>query len=348
MTDYEPNEARYERSEGWFRTCRGTGLRISPFALGMWHNFGAPGTGSLGLDNEHDFHENCRRMLFTAFDNGIIHFDLANVYGPPPGAAEDRVGRILREDFGSHREEVIIATKGGNSVHSGPNQKARNRKNLLPGLDESLSRLGTDYVDIFYVHGPDPETPLEETLAALDQIVRSGKALYSGICSYKPDLMSEAMRVCERNGFVKPRFHQHAYHMMNRRAEELLPVCAREGVAVITFGSLAAGRLTDKYLDGVPADSRAGSSSRFLTPEEFTPEFRDGLRGLHEIARERGQTLTQMAISWCLRDDHLSTAILGASRPEQIAENLKAFDNRGFSNEELRRIDGVLAHLPGW
>jgi L-glyceraldehyde 3-phosphate reductase len=342
MAEYAPSEDRYDQPDGWFHTGGRTGLKISPIAIGMWHNFGAPGTGSLGLENESDFHENCRRMLFTAFDQGVIHFDLANVYGPPNGAAEERVGRILRDDFGSHREEVIIATKGGSTMYPGPNTKAKNRKNLLPRLDESLKRLGIEYVDIFYTHGPDPETPLEETLGALDQAVRSGKALYSGICTYGPDLTSEAMRVCERNGFIKPSFHQPAYSMLNRWVEGLLPVTAREGLGVISFGALAGGRLTEKYIDGIPEDSRAASSSRFLTAQALTPELRAALRGLNDIARERGQTLAQMAISWCLRDDRLSTVILGASRPTQITENLRAFENRHFSEDELARIDAVL------
>jgi len=343
MANYEPSEHRYDQADGWFHTCGRTGLRISPIALGMWHNFGAPGTGSLGLENESDFHENCRQMLFTAFDNGIIHYDLANVYGPPNGAAEERVGRILREDFGSHREEIVIATKGGSTMYPGPNTKAKNRKNLLPRLDESLKRLGTDYVDIFYAHGPDPETPLEETLGALDHAVRSGKALYSGICTYGPDLTSEAMRVCDQNGFIKPKFHQPAYNMFSRWVEGLLPVTAREGLGVISFAALAGGRLTNKYIDGIPKDSRAASPSRFLTAEALTPELRETLRRLGEIARERGQSLAQMAISWCLRDDRLSTVILGASRPQQITENLQAFENRHFAEEELAQIDAVLA-----
>lgn len=345
MDTYQPDENRYDQSDGWFHTCGGTGLRISPIALGAWHNFGAPGTDSLNLENEADFHENCRQMLFTAFDNGIIHFDLANVYGPPNGAAEERIGRILRDDFGSHREEIIIATKGGSTMYPGPNTKAKNRKNLLPRLDESLKRLGTDYVDIFYTHGPDPETPLEETLGALDQAVRSGKALYSGICTYGPDLTSEAMRVCEQNGFIKPSFHQPAYSMLNRWVEGLLPVTAREGLGVISFGALAGGRLTEKYIDRIPADSRAASSSRFLTADAVTPELRAALQELAGIAGDRGQTLAQMAISWCLRDDRLSTVILGASRPGQITENVKAFEKRSFTEEELARIDAALGVL---
>jgi L-glyceraldehyde 3-phosphate reductase len=343
VQQYTPDSERYEVAEDWFRPMGATGLKISALSLGTWHNFGGAGTDSKRLD-EPDLHENCRRILFTAFDLGINHFDLANAYGPPPGTAEERVGRILRDDFGAHREEIVIATKAGVAIHPGPNAKTKNRKNLLPRLDESLRRLGTDYVDIWYVHGPDEGTPLEETLGALDQAVRSGKALYTGVSSYQGDMTSETMRICERNGLVKPRVHQPIYNMRNRWIEDdLLPVTAREGMGVISFMALGGGRLTEKYLNGIPNDSRAASESTHLSKDVFTPSLLSVLRKLDDHAKQRGQSLAQMAIAWVLQDPRVTSTIIGASRPEQVTENVKAFENTSFSEEELNLVDAILA-----
>ena len=338
---YLPNESRYESAS--FRRCGASGLKLPAISLGCWHNFGAAGTSSNNLENESDFHENCRQMFFTAFDGGITHFDLANNYGPPPGSAETRVGRILHEDFSSHRDELLISTKAGYEMWPGPYGDGGSRKYLLSSLDQSLKRMGLDYVDIFYHHVPDSHTPLEESLGALDSVVKSGKALYVGISSYSGELTSRAMRVCEENNFVKPIIHQPSYSLLNRGIEsDLLPATRAEGLGVIAFCPLAQGVLTDKYLDGVPDDSRAASPSVFLSPDSLQDADLKKARALNEIAKERGQTLAQMALSWVLRDDAVTSALIGASRPEQITQNLAAAQNIVFGDEETARIEAVL------
>lgn len=327
-----------------YRRCGRSGLKLPAISLGCWHNFGASGTASNRLQNEDDFHENCRQMLFTAFDGGITHFDLANNYGPPPGAAEERVGRILKEDFSKHRDELIIASKAGYLMWPGPYGEWGSRKYLLSSLDQSLKRLQLDYVDIFYHHRPDESTPLEETMAALDSAVRSGKALYTGISSYSGERTQQALEVCEKHGFFKPIIHQPYYNMLGRGIEtDLWPVTRKEGVGIIAFCPLAQGLLTDKYLSGVPEDSRAGVPTGFLKADSIKPDDLKKVRALNELAKERGQTLAQMALSWTLRDEAVTSALIGASRPQQIQENLAAAINTSFSDEENGRIESILS-----
>lgn len=328
-------------SPGWFRRCGHSGLLLPAISLGCWHNFGAPGTGSYGGPDEAEFHENARRMLFRAFDLGITHFDLANNYGPPPGSAEERVGRILKE---MPRDELIISTKAGYRMWPGPYGEWGSRKYVLASLDQSLRRLDLDYVDIFYSHRPDPDTPLEETLGALDTAVRSGKALYAGLSNYSGAQTADAIRICERDGLIKPIIHQPNYSMLLRRSEpDLFPVTSRFGLGVIAFSPLRQGLLTDKYLHGIPDDSRAAVPSGFLKREDVKPELVEKLRMLNAIAGERGESLARMALAWVLRPGAATTALIGASRPEQIEENVRVVDSAPFSTEELARIDKVLA-----
>jgi L-glyceraldehyde 3-phosphate reductase len=283
-------------------------------------------------------------MLFEAFERGITHFDLANNYGPPPGSAEERVGRIVKE---LPRDELIISTKAGYRMWPGPYGDGGSRKYLLASLDQSLQRLGLDYVDLFYSHRHDPETPLEETLGALDHAVRSGKALYAGISNYSGALTADLLRISERDGLIPPIIHQPSYSMLNRRPEsDLFPIAARFGLGVIVFSPLQQGLLTGKYLHGIPDDSRAASASGFLRREQITPELVEKLRRLNEAAVARGQTLAQMALAWVLRPGAATSALIGASRPEQIEENVRAVEGAPFSEEELHRIDAILSGTP--
>jgi L-glyceraldehyde 3-phosphate reductase len=285
-------------------------------------------------------HESAREMLFTAFDLGITHFDLANNYGPAPGAAETRVGRILKEDLAAYRDELVLSTKAGYRMWPGPYGEWGSRKYLLTSLDASLKRLQTDYVDIFYSHRFDPNTPLEETMGALDSAVRSGKAIYCAISSYSAEQTRRAIAVCEANGFVKPILHQPNYSILNRWIEpDLFGACGELGVGIIAFCPLAQGLLTDKYLSGIPDDSRAKQPSGFLKENAITDELVIKLRKLDGIARERGQTLAQMALSWVLRDERMTSALIGASRASQIVENVKAAEKVDFSQSELAAID---------
>lgn len=340
---YKPSDDRYTaRHDGWFRRCGRTGLKLPAISLGCWHNFGDAGTDPRQLP-EDEFHANAQAMLFAAFDLGITHFDLANNYGPVPGAAERRVGRILREDFAGYRDELIISTKAGFDMWPGPYGNWGSRKYLLASLDQSLQRLGLEYVDIFYSHRPDPNTPLDETLGALDQAVKSGKAIYAGISSYNGGLTAEAIGVCRQYEYARPIIHQPSYSMLNRRIErDLLPVTGRLGIGVIAFCPLAQGLLTGKYLDGVPSDSRAEQKSGFLRKESVTPELVDKLRQLDAIAQQREQSLAQMALSWVLRDERVTSALIGASRPGQIQENVAAAEKIAFDNEHLQAIEQIL------
>jgi L-glyceraldehyde 3-phosphate reductase len=278
-----------------------------------------------------------------AFDLGITHFDLANNYGPPPGSAEETFGRILARDFAAHRDELIISSKAGWGMWPGPYGDFGSRKYLVASLDQSLTRLGVDYVDIYYHHRPDPETPLEETMAALDHVVRQGKALYAGISSYDPERTRRAATILRDLG-TPCLIHQPSYSMLNRRIEEgLLKALREEGVGCIAFCPLSQGLLTSRYLDGIPDDSRAASQHGFLKADAVTPERVAQLRQLNDIAGDRGQTLAQMALAWVLRHPEVTSALIGASRPQQIEENVKALDAAAFSAEELTRIDEVLA-----
>ncbi|HEX6844402.1 MAG TPA: L-glyceraldehyde 3-phosphate reductase [Actinomycetota bacterium] len=319
---------RYDRMR--YRACGRSGLRLPSITLGLWHNFG----GTTTLESQRD-------MLRTAFDLGVTHFDLANNYGPPYGSAEENFGTVLRQDLRPYRDELVISTKAGWDMWPGPyGQGGGSRKHILASLDQSLGRMGLEYVDIFYSHRFDPDTPLEETMGALATAVRQGKALYAGISSYSPARTREAAALLRDHG-VPLLIHQPSYSMLNRWIEdELLDTLADEGVGCIAFSPLAQGLLTDKYLHGVPDDSRIhrpGGDS--LKPEHLREENLERVRALHEIARGRGQSLAQMAVAWVLRDPRVSSALIGASRPSQIAEAVGALDAPGFTTEELAAID---------
>lgn len=315
-----------------YRRTGNSGLKLPALSLGLWHNFG-------GVDS----YENGRAMVRSAFDHGITHFDLANNYGPPAGSAEEMFGRILQTDFAPYRDELIISSKAGYYMWPGPYGEWGSKKNLIASLDQSLQRMKLDYVDIFYSHRPDPDTPLEETMGALHQIVRQGKALYVGISSYSPAETKEAARILADLG-TPLLIHQPNYSMLNRGIEdELLGVLNENGVGSIAFCALAQGLLTNKYLDGsVPLDSRAGGASRFLSQEQINQDVVNRLNRLNEIAHERGQTLAQMSLAWVLREGQITSALIGASRVSQIKENVQALKNLSFSTEELKEIDLIL------
>jgi L-glyceraldehyde 3-phosphate reductase len=300
-------------------------------SLGLWHNFG-------GVD---DF-ENARAMIHRAFDLGITHFDLANNYGPPPGSAEENFGRILRQDLDPYRDELIISTKAGYLMWPGPYGEWGSRKYLLASLDQSLKRLGLDYVDIFYSHRPDPETPLEETMMALDHAVRSGKALYVGISNYSAEDTKRAVEILRRLG-TPCLIHQPKYSLFERWIEEnLLHVLWEEGVGCIAFSPLAQGLLTDKYLSGIPEDSRAAKPHGFLKPEQVTPERIEKAKRLDDLAQRRGQTLAQMAIAWVLRHPTMTSALIGASKVRQIEDAVGTLNNLSFAQDELNAIEQIL------
>jgi L-glyceraldehyde 3-phosphate reductase len=327
---YVANEKRYDAMV--YRRAGKSGVRLPAISLGLWHNFGGV-----------DVLENCRAMLRRAFDLGITHFDLANNYGPPPGSAESNFGQIMRQDFAAHRDELIISTKAGWDMWPGPYGDWGSRKYLLASLDQSLKRMGLEYVDIFYSHRPDPETPIEETMSALDQAVRSGKALYAGISSYNPEQTATAVKVLRALG-TPCLIHQPKYSMFERTIEGgLLDVLGTEGVGGIAFCPLAQGLLTDRYLKGIPAGSRASKPYSFLKKNDIDEHRLTQIRALNEIAAERGQSLAQMALAWVLRDGRMTSALIGASRVEQIEQNVAALANLAFSAEELVRIDAILA-----
>ena len=327
---YQPSDTRYDTMP--YDRCGRSGLKLPPISLGLWHNFG-------GVDTL----ENSRAMALRAFDLGITHFDLANNYGPPPGSAEETFGQILRHDLAPFRDELIISTKAGYLMWPGPYGEWGSRKYLLSSLDQSLRRMGLDYVDIFYHHRPDPETPLEESMTALDHIVRSGKALYVGISSYSADLTRQAAQILKTLG-TPCLIHQPRYSMFDRWIEGgLLNVLGEEGIGCIVFSPLAQGLLTDKYLKGIPADSRAGKPHGFLKPEHVTDDKLARVRRLQELAQARGQTLAQMALAWVLRHSEVTSALIGASRPEQIDDAVGALNNLNFASQELRSIENILA-----
>lgn len=314
-----------------YRRCGRSGLMLPAISLGCWHNFG-------DADNQ----DEARAMLRTAFDLGITHFDLANNYGPPPGSAETNVGRILKADFAAHRDELIISTKAGYRMWPGPYGDWGSKKYIVASLDQSLNRLGLDYVDIFYSHRPDPDTPLEETLGALDLIVRQGKALYAGISSYRGAATVESARIMADLG-TPLTIHQPNYSMLDRWIErDLFAHTDRLGIGVIVYCPLAQGLLTDKYLDGIPANSRAAKPTGFLRPETITPEKIERIRKLNDLAKGRGQTLAQMALGWVLRDERVTSALAGASRAAQVKENVAALENLDFAADELDAIEEVL------
>ncbi len=324
-----PAASRYDVQP--YRQCGRSGLKLPSISLGLWHNFG-----------DIDRHATARDLLCAAFDRGVTHFDLANNYGPPPGSAESTLGRVLASDLHAHRDELIISSKAGYDMGPGPYGIGGSRKYLISSLDQSLKRLGLDYVDIFYHHVPDPSTPLEETMGALDQIVRSGKALYVGVSNYPAELTSRASALLRELG-TPCLIHQPKYNMFDRRIEDaLLPVLEQEGIGCIAFSPLAQGILTDRYLAGdVPADSRAARGG-FLKPSDLTPGKLAAVRKLNAMADGRGQTLAQMALAWVLRHQTMSSVLIGASRIAQIDDALGALRNAAFSAEELSAIDQAL------
>ncbi|MBC8547650.1 aldo/keto reductase [Clostridiaceae bacterium NSJ-31] len=326
---YEANNARYQSMK--YNRCGKSGLLLPMISLGLWHNFG-----------DHDDYENMRQMCFTAFDHGITHFDLANNYGPAPGSAEINFGRILRENLHPYRDELIISTKAGYLMWDGPYGDWGSRKYLLASLDQSLSRMGLDYVDIFYHHRMDPDTPLEESMMALDSAVKSGKALYAGISNYDGPHLLEAARILEelKCPFV---INQNRYSIFDRTVEAngLRDAALQEGKGLIVYSPLAQGLLTDKYLGGVPADSRIRRDGRFLTTDALTPHRLEQIRQLNDLALERGQTLAQLAICWLLQNKAVTSVLIGASRPEQIVENVETLGSVHFTQEELNWIDQI-------
>ena len=309
-----------------------SGLKLPAISLGLWHNFGGV-----------DVFENGRALLRRAFDLGITHFDLANNYGPPPGSAEEHLGRVLREDLAPFRDELIISSKAGYYMWPGPYGEWGTRKYLLSSLDQSLKRMGLDYVDIFYHHRPDPQTPLEETMGALDVAVRSGRALYVGVSNYPPELTRQAAAIMRSLG-TPLLIHQPKYSMFQRDPEAgLLEALRDEGIGGIAFSPLAQGLLTDRYLDGIPEDSRAAKPTGFLRPEGVTPERVDKARRLNALAQQRGQTLAQMSIAWVLRHPEMTSALIGASRVSQIDDAVGALNHLAFEPDELQAIETILA-----
>ncbi len=326
--NHRPSEKRYD--EMTYNRCGGSGLKLPAVSLGLWHNFGGA-----------DVFENGRKIIRHAFDRGITHFDLANNYGPPEGSAEENFGRILKLDFAGYRDEMVISSKAGYYMFPGPYGDYGSRKYLISSLDQSLKRMGLDYVDIFYHHRPDPETPLEETMRALDHIVRQGKALYAGISNYSADQTRQAAEILDSLG-TPCLIHQPRYSMFDRWVEDgLLDVLEEKKIGCIPFSPLAQGLLTDKYLGGIPEGSRA-TRDHFLKKSQITPEVTDKIGKLNDLARNRRQSLAQMALAWILKDRRITSVLIGASSPEQLDDNISALDNRHFSDDELKKIESIL------
>lgn len=327
---YTANENRYKNAK--YQRCGKSGLMLPRVSFGLWHNFG---------DNS-DF-ENMKDLCFTAFDNGITHFDLANNYGPKYGAAEENFGKILNGEMKAYRDEMLISTKAGYDMWEGPYGNWGSKKYLTASLDQSLKRMNVDYVDIFYHHRPDPETPLWETMNALDSIVKSGKALYVGLSNYNGERMKEAAEILAEMGcpFV---INQNRYSILDRSVEQngLLAAAKEKGKGVICFSPLAQGLLTDRYINGIPEDSRVKTDGRFLSEGRITPEIVEKIKKLNLLAQERGQTLAQMALAWVLKDDTVTSVLIGASKTSQILDNLKAAENTTFTTDELNMIDEII------
>jgi L-glyceraldehyde 3-phosphate reductase len=331
---YQASPGRYAYME--YRRCGNSGLKLPAISLGLWHNFG-----------RNDDYEKCRSILHTAFDSGITHFDLANNYGPPPGAAEETFGKILKQDFLSYRDELIISSKAGWPMWPGPYGDFGSKKYLMASLDQSLKRMGLDYVDIFYHHRPDPDTPIEETMATLDLMVRQGKALYVGISSYSAKQTEKAVEVLKSMG-TPMLIHQPRYSLLDRWVEKgLLEVLEKEGVGCITFSSLEQGLLTNKYLNGIPEDSRAASTrgNGALEAGGITEELITKVQRLNEVAERRSQTLAQMSLAWVLKDKRITSVIIGASKPEQVLDSVQCLRNYRFENEELQQVEKILAGM---
>lgn len=325
---YQAKQNRYEKMI--YNRSGNTGLKLPAVSLGLWHNFG---------DESNE--KNMRDMLLTSFDLGITHFDLANNYGPAPGSAERNFGKILKSDLAAYRDELIISTKAGYGMWDGPYGDHGSKKYLVASLDQSLKRMGLDYVDIFYHHRMDPETPLWETMDALAGIVRSGKALYVGLSNYSPEKLKEASDMLREMG-APCLIHQHRYSMLDRTNEKLIPVIESAGMGSIAFCPLAQGLLTDKYINGIPADSRAAGSSVFLNEKAITDEVVTKVVRLNELAKERGQSLAQMALAWALKQGKLTSVLIGASRAGQIVENIKTLEKLEFTDAEMKQIEDIL------
>lgn len=327
------NADRYSNMQ--YRRCGRTGLLLPAVSLGMWHNFGT-----------YADHETCRAMMRTAFDLGVTHFDLANNYGPEPGSAEERVGCILKEDFIGHRDELVISTKAGYRMWPGPYGEWGSKKYLVSSLDQSLKRLQLDYVDIFYSHRPDPNTPLEETIGALDLIVRQGKALYAGVSSYRGALFCQAVELTRQHNWTPITIHQPYYNLFDRWIEnDLLKYSEQYGIGVIVFSPLAQGILTNKYLDPanpIPTESRAADVHGYLQPGQVTSEKVEKVRKLNELAKQRGQTMAQFAVAWTIRDPRVTSSLIGARNSQQIVDCIGALQNTHFSAEELDAIDAIM------
>jgi L-glyceraldehyde 3-phosphate reductase len=327
---YKAADHRYEKID--YRRCGKSGIKLPEISLGLWHNFGGV-----------DVFENYRSILRMAFDNGITHFDLANNYGPPYGSAEENFGILMKKDFMPYRDEIIISSKAGYDMWPGPYGEWGSRKYLMASCDQSLKRMGLDYMDIFYSHRPDPETPMEETMGALDALVRQGKALYVGISNYDAEQTKEALGILKSLG-TPCLIHQPKYSMLVRDPEKgLLSVLEESGVGCIPFSPLAQGLLTNKYLKGIPADSRAGKSTGFLQPDQVDAGTIEKVKALNVVAENRGQSLAQMAIAWLLKDVRVTTVLIGASRVEQLLDSLKAVENKDFDASELKQIEMILA-----
>lgn len=327
--EYKALNKRYDQMN--YRRCGRSGIKLPLISLGLWHNFGGV-----------DVFENFRKILWRAFDSGITHFDLANNYGPPAGSAEENFGIILKKDLLAYRDELIISTKAGYYMWPGPYGEWGSRKYLLSSLDQSLKRMGLEYVDIFYSHRPDPETPLEETMSALAQAVRQGKALYVGLSNYSAEMTEQAIQILKEMG-VYCLIHQPKYSMFERWVEGgLLEVLEKNGIGCIPFSPLAQGLLTNKYLNGIPEGSRASKPDGFLRPEQITDDKLIKIKKLNEIAAGRGQSLAQMALSWLLKDERITSVLIGASNANQLDDNLKAAENKDFTNEEKILIDKIL------
>jgi L-glyceraldehyde 3-phosphate reductase len=330
---YIPSANRYQDMP--YRRCGNSGIKLPALSLGLWHNFGGV-----------DVVENYRKILHLAFDSGITHFDLANNYGPPYGSAEENFGYLLEKDFRSHRDELIISSKAGYDMWPGPYGDWGSKKYLVSSLDQSLKRMKLDYVDIFYHHRPDPETPLEETMGALDLIVRQGKALYVGISNYKAEEAKRAITILKELG-TPCLIHQPKYSMFERWVEGgLLDVLEEEGVGCIPFSPLAQGMLTNKYLNGIPEDSRAARQSGHLQTNQITPERIEQIGQLNQLALQRNQTLAQMALAWLMKDERVTSVLIGASKPEQLADSLKCLVNTCFTADELNQVETILQNKP--
>ena len=329
MDTYRAKENRYDKMK--YRRCGRSGIKLPFLSLGLWHNFG-----------DNDDLKNAQNILRTAFDNGITHFDLANNYGPPYGSAEKNFGNIFKKDFKQYRDELIISTKAGWDMWPGPYGNFGSRKYLIASLDQSLKRMGLDYVDIFYHHRPDPETPLEETMGALDQIVRQGKALYVGISQYNAEDTAKAAEILKAQGtpFL---IHQPRYNMMDRWVENgLLETLEKNGTGSIVFSPLEQGILTSKYLHGIPEDSRAATEGSYLDKSQITDEVVNQIQQLNEVAHSRNQSLAQMAVAWLLKDPRITSVLVGVSKVSQLEDNIEAIKNISFSEEELKKIDSIL------